>query len=214
MPKIRFAPISKETPIPGTNFSIQIGVIQNQERSWGVKLSQAGKVIAAKKIKKLIDVEIVGIIRDTIGKKVALDTFELGATMSNLLRETYERIRSKQKQTAAQKSTPQPAPQPAPAPTIQPPPAPRQTQAPPTPTPQTTPPPTPQAAPQPAQKSQSEIEATLANMKIPTHSTAGAEGDSFWSAYSSISMEEYSYDTEPTYEPATPQQPTTQAPAI
>ncbi len=122
MPQVKFAPISTEKQIPGTNCTIQIGVLQNQTRSWGVKLTQAGKILTAKPIKKLIDVEIVGIIRDTIGKTVALDTFELGVTMSELLREVYEKIRGKQKEAEPQKPAPQPTPAIiSPQPAIQPP---------------------------------------------------------------------------------------------
>jgi hypothetical protein len=102
MVQIKFAPISTERLIPGTNVNIQVGIIQNDERSWGVKLTQKGKVIAAKKIKKLIDVEITGIIRDTIGKLVALDTFELGGMLSVLLREVYDKIKEKQKPAEVQ----------------------------------------------------------------------------------------------------------------
>jgi hypothetical protein len=111
MVQIKFAPISTEKQIPGTNVQIQIGIIQdNEQRSWGVKLTQKGKVIAAKRIKKLIDVEITGIIRDTIGKLVALDTFELGAMLSGILREVYEKIKEKQKPAEAQAPAAAPAP--------------------------------------------------------------------------------------------------------
>ncbi|NVM54708.1 MAG: zinc-ribbon domain-containing protein [Candidatus Helarchaeota archaeon] len=185
MPQIKFAPISKETQIPGTNCTIQIGVIQNHERSWGVKLTQNGRIIAAKRIKKLIDVEIVGIIRDTIGKTIALDTFELGTTMSNLLRETYDIIKSKQKPAETQKPAPQPAPTPAPAP--QP------------------------TVSQPSPQKQSPLDSTLADIRIPTPNTpASGQGDSFWSAYSSITTPE-----EPYIEPQpTTQQPSQTAPSI
>ena len=195
MPQIRFAPISKETQIPGTNVSVQIGVIQNHDRSWGVKLSEGGKIIAAKRIKKLIDVEIVGVIRDTIGKRVALDTFELGTTMSNLLRETYEKIKSKQKQAAAQKPAPQPTVQPAPRPT-------------PAPTPQ------PAPSPAPAPQNQPQIESALAEMKIPTSSVGAGSSDSFWSAYSSVSPEEIYTEPQPTIQQPVVQQPAIQQPVI
>jgi len=109
MVQIKFAPISTERLIPGTNVNIQVGIIQNDERSWGVKLTQKGKVIAAKRIKKLIDVEITGIIRDTIGKLVALDTFELGGMLSEILREVYDKIKEKQKPAEAQAPAPKPA---------------------------------------------------------------------------------------------------------
>jgi hypothetical protein len=111
MVQIKFAPISSDKLIPGTNVQIQIGIIQdNEQRSWGVKLTQKGKVIAAKKIKKLIDVEITGIIRDTIGKLVALDTFELGALLSGILREVYEKIKEKQKPAEEQAPIAEPVP--------------------------------------------------------------------------------------------------------
>ena len=101
MVSIKFAPISEEREVPGTNCHIQVGVIQTQKgRNWGVKLTQNGKVIAAKQIKKLIDVEITNIIRDTIGKLFSLDTFDLGAMLSNLLREVYDKIKNKQKPAA------------------------------------------------------------------------------------------------------------------
>lgn len=118
MVQIKFAPVSTDKLIPGTNVQIQIGIIQeNEQRSWGVKLTQKGKVIAAKRIKKLIDVEITGIIRDTIGKLVALDTFELGALLSGILREVYEKIKEKQKPTAEGRApTAEPAPSASPQP--------------------------------------------------------------------------------------------------
>ncbi len=230
MPQIKFAPISKETQIPGTNYSIQIGVIQNHDRSWGVKLSQAGKAIAAKRIKKLIDVEIVGVIRDTIGKKVALDTFELGTTMSNLLRETYEKIKSKQKQATAQKPTPAPKPAPAPqpvpapAPQLVPAPAPQPVPAPapqpvPAPAPQPVPAPQPAAQPSPAPipqpENQSKIESALADMRIPTGSSDGGSSDSFWSAYSNVSTTEEVYsEPQPAVQQPVIQQPVVQQPVI
>jgi len=117
MVQIKFAPISTEKQIPGTNVQIQIGIIQdNEQRSWGVKLTQKGKIIAAKRIKKLIDVEITGIIRDTIGKLVALDTFELGAMLSGILREVYDKIKEKQKPAEAQAPAAEPAPVSSPQP--------------------------------------------------------------------------------------------------
>ena len=170
MVQIKFAPISTEKEIPGTNITIQLGVIQNDTRSWGVKLAQSGRVIAAKRIKKLIDVEIVGIIRDTVGKKVALDTFELGTTMSGLLREVYEKLQGKKKQAEPQPAPQQPkpaAPQPAPTPS-----------------------PEPQA---PAQSEPASLDFKLP--ESPPLTTGG--GDSFWSSYSNVDTYEVPHESQP-----------------
>jgi len=168
--QIKFAPLSSDKQIPGTDFSIQIGVIQNETRSWGVKLSHGGKVVAAKRIKKLIDVEIVGIIRDTIGKKVALDTFELGSAMSALLREVYDKLQGKQAkpehQTAKSKTSPPPRPTPAPSPQPQ--------------------PEEPQTFPEEPVKPLP----TLDQIKIPVSQPISKQAsDSFWSSYSNIDTE-------------------------
>ncbi len=181
--QIKFAPLSGEKIIPGTDFKIQIGVIQNETRSWGVKLTHGGKVIAAKRIKKLIDVEIVGIIRDTIGKKVALDTFELGSAMSALLREVYEKLQGKQEKPKPQEAAPVASPPPKPAPAAAPQPQP--------------------AEPQTAPQQPVEQMPALDNINIPTSQPLPEPaGDSFWSSYSSL---------ETTSAPA-PQQATPTAP--
>lgn len=159
MVQIKFAPISTEKQIPGTNVTIQIGIIQdNEQRSWGVKLTQKGKVIAAKRIKKLIDVEITGLIRDTIGKLVALDTFELGALLSGILREVYDKIKEKQKPAEAQ------APAAEPAPVISPQPA------------------APQAAPQ------QPADLGIPDLKLPATSGSSDSFWSAYSSYDSVSV--------------------------
>jgi hypothetical protein len=180
MVSIKFAPISKETQIPGTNCYIQIGIIQNDRRSWGVKLTQEGKIIAAKRIKKLIDVEIVGIIRDTIGKLFALDTFDLGSIMSNLLREVYDKLKSTQKPTEPQIETPQQPP----SPTIQ------------------------QSMPaELSSEGDAQIESSLSQMHMPPNVPAGkASNDDFWSAYSDADSGGAEI-SEPVYETASPQSP-------
>ncbi len=190
MVQIKFAPISQETQIPGTDYNIQIGVIQNDTRSWGVKISLGGKIVTAKRIKKLIDVEIVGIIRDTIGKKVALDTFDLGTTMSSLLREVYEKLKNKQKSETTQTQAPQPAPQPAPQQTPRPSSPPVVSQA-----------PRPQApAPSPAQPAQEE--STVPDLHLAdAKPLISKQPDDFWSSYSSVETSTEVYN-EP--EPAQP----------
>jgi len=159
MVQIKFAPISTEKQIPGTNVQIQIGIIQdNEQRSWGVKLTQKGKVIAAKRIKKLIDVEITGIIRDTIGKLVALDTFELGALLSGILREVYDKIKEKQKPAEAQAPMAEPTPVSSPQPTA------------------------PQAA------SQQPADLGIPNLKLPAASGSSDSFWSAYSSYDGVSV--------------------------
>ncbi|HUY00925.1 MAG TPA: zinc ribbon domain-containing protein [Candidatus Deferrimicrobium sp.] len=180
MVSIKFAPLSKETQIPGTNCSIQVGVIQNNGRSWGVKLIQDGKIIAAKRIKKLIDVEIVGVIRDTIGKLFALDTFELGSVMSSLLREVYDKLKSTQKPAEPQVEAPQQTSIPATQPSI---------------------------PSQSTQQEDSQIDHALLEMHVPKNIPAAqASNDDFWSAYSDVDSSSTEV-SEPIYETNIPQAP-------
>jgi hypothetical protein len=185
MVQIKFAPISTEKQIPGTNVQIQIGIIQdNEQRSWGVKLTQKGKVIAAKRIKKLIDVEITGIIRDTIGKLVALDTFELGGMLGGILREVYDKIKEKHKPADTQAAAAEPAPASRPQPAE----------------------PAPASRPQPAEPQAAPQQADLGIPDIKLPATSGSS-DSFWSAYSS-----YDGASVPAREPA-PEQPYQELPS-
>ncbi|MHA1270658.1 MAG: zinc ribbon domain-containing protein [Candidatus Helarchaeota archaeon] len=95
----RFKPWSTETEIPNTKCTIQVGDVNGK---WAVvirKILDKGnkKAIALKKIQKLTDTNIISVIKDTIGKEYALDTFTLGSTMSRILREVYEKIKSSEK---------------------------------------------------------------------------------------------------------------------
>ncbi len=174
MGSIKFAPISSEKQIPGTNYTIQIGVIQNETRSWGVKIALNGKVVTAKRIKKLIDVEIVGIIRDTVAKKVPLDTFELGTTMSNLLREVYEKLKSRKKSAQPQRPAQQPTPATTQTTTIAQSTAPRPTQ--------------------PVAQSPLEPASLAAEIKVPSSQPlVSGKADDFWSSYSSLDTASVSY---------------------
>ncbi|MFX1293823.1 MAG: hypothetical protein ACFFD2_03035 [Promethearchaeota archaeon] len=191
MVQIKFAPMSTEKEIPRTDYTVQIGVIQNKTRTWGVKISQAGRNIVAKQIKKLIDVEIINIIRDTIGKKVSLDTFELGTIMSMLLREVYEKIKRKQKQTEPQKAVPQPAPTGVQQSVIS------QSNA------QQT------VKNQPKFKPPPQLNSSVSNLKIPSipPMTSG-NSDDFWASYSDIETSESYAEAQPT--PQLKPQPTPQ----
>jgi len=92
----RFKPWSVEREIPNTDCTIQVGDINGK---WAVvirkKLNDGNKkALALKKIQKLTDTNIINVIKDTIGKQYSLDTFTLGSTMSVILREVYDKIKS------------------------------------------------------------------------------------------------------------------------